>query len=57
MNKPSFDQYYRYDEMTQLLRDFTQAFPQLATLESIGQSYEGQRHLGADDYPDSNRTR
>ena len=42
MNKPSFDQYYRYDEMTQLLRDFTQAFPQLATLESIGQSYEGR---------------
>ena len=40
MNKPSFDQYYRYDEMTQLLRDFTQAFPQLATIESIGQSYE-----------------
>jgi len=32
MNKPSFDQYYRYDEMTQILRDFTQAFPQLATL-------------------------
>ena len=26
MNKPFFDQYYRYDEMTQLLRDFTQAF-------------------------------
>jgi murein tripeptide amidase MpaA len=42
MNKPPFDQYYRYDEMTQLLRDFTQAFPELATLESIGQSYEGR---------------
>ena len=34
MNKPAFDQYYRYDEMTQLLRDFTRAFPQLATLYS-----------------------
>lgn len=42
MNKPPFDQYYRYDEMTQLLRDFAQAFPELATLESIGQSYEGR---------------
>jgi len=42
MHKPPFDQYYRYDEMTQLLRDFTQAFPELATLESIGQSYEGR---------------
>ena len=30
MHKPPFDQYYRYDEMTQLLRDFTQAFPLLA---------------------------
>ena len=42
MNKPPFDQYYRYDEMTQLLRNFAQAFPELATLESIGQSYEGR---------------
>ena len=42
MNKPPFDQYYRYDEMTQLLREFTQAFPELATLGSIGQSYEGR---------------
>mgnify|MGYP004260677589 CR=1 FL=1 len=32
MNKPPFDQYYRYDEMTQLLRDFAQAFLELATL-------------------------
>jgi murein tripeptide amidase MpaA len=42
MNKPSFDHYYRYDEMTALLRNYAHAFPQLAALNSIGKSYEGR---------------
>ncbi|NKB66792.1 MAG: carboxypeptidase [Candidatus Latescibacteria bacterium] len=42
MDKPKFDHYYRYDEMTNLLRAFAAEFPQLACLDSIGKSYEGR---------------
>jgi murein tripeptide amidase MpaA len=42
MNKPDFTQYFRYDALTDLLRTFVQAFPNLASLESIGKSYEGR---------------
>src|SRR3712207_3751015 len=34
--------FYRYDELTEILRGFTRDFPQLVSLESIGQSYEGR---------------
>ncbi len=37
-----FDRYYRYDDLTRILREFAQEYPQLATLESIGKSYEGR---------------
>lgn len=37
-----FDRYYRYDELTRILREFAAEFPTLAALESIGQSYEGR---------------
>jgi len=42
MESPAFDKLYRYDELTRLLNDFAQAYPDLARLESIGQSYEGR---------------
>ena len=35
-----FDRYYRYDELTALLKAFTEKHPDLVTLESIGKSYE-----------------
>ena len=49
MNKPFFDQYYRYDEMTQLLRDFTQAFTTYSsgTSTSIGKVDEYKRRIWA----------
>ena len=34
-----FDRYLRYDEVTAIVQDFATEFPELATLESIGQSY------------------
>ncbi len=37
-----FDTYFRYDELTRILHQFTQESPQLVRLESIGQSYEGR---------------
>jgi murein tripeptide amidase MpaA len=37
-----FDRYYRYEELTQLLRAYTQEFPQLVQMESLGRSYEGR---------------
>ena len=36
------DRYYRYDEMTQLLRGWVDAHPAIATLGSIGQTDEGR---------------
>ncbi len=38
----SFDRYYRYDELTQLLRSFASEFPELIQLGSIGKSHEGR---------------
>ncbi|MBI4673913.1 MAG: carboxypeptidase [Chloroflexi bacterium] len=38
----TFDHYYRYDELTRILNEFAQEFPQLVRLESIGKSYEGR---------------
>jgi murein tripeptide amidase MpaA len=37
-----FDRYYRYDELTNLLQDFAETYPNLVQLESIGKSYEGR---------------
>ncbi len=39
---PRFDVFYRYDELTQLLRDYAAAAPSLVRLESMGQSHEGR---------------
>jgi murein tripeptide amidase MpaA len=42
MPKITFDRFYRYDEITALLRAYADEFPQLVTIQSIGQSYEGR---------------
>jgi murein tripeptide amidase MpaA len=38
----SYDHFYRFDELTSLLHAFSQEYPQLIRLESIGQSWEGR---------------
>lgn len=42
MAQISFDRYYNYDELTELLRDIAAAKPDLMRVESIGKSYEGR---------------
>jgi murein tripeptide amidase MpaA len=37
-----FDRYYRYDDLTRILRAFAKDYPHLVQLESTGQSYEGR---------------
>ena len=37
-----FDRYYRYDDLTRILRGFADEHPQLAVLSSLGRSYEGR---------------
>jgi murein tripeptide amidase MpaA len=37
-----FDTYYRYDDLTRILRGFADEHPGLVRLESIGQSHEGR---------------
>ncbi|HEX9440148.1 MAG TPA: M14 family zinc carboxypeptidase, partial [Roseiflexaceae bacterium] len=37
-----FSRYYRYDELTDALKGFADEYSSLATLESIGKSYEGR---------------
>lgn len=37
-----FDRYYRFEELTQILKDFANENPGLVQLESIGQSHEGK---------------
>jgi murein tripeptide amidase MpaA len=37
-----YDRWYRYDELTELLRSWADEAPGLLRLESIGQSYEGR---------------
>ncbi|WP_338441933.1 M14 family metallopeptidase [Synechococcus elongatus IITB4] len=36
------DRFYHYDELTQLLQDCADAYPQLLRLESLGKSHEGR---------------
>jgi murein tripeptide amidase MpaA len=38
----TFDHFFRYDELTALLKAFAEEFPKLVTIESIGKSYEGR---------------
>ena len=42
MEAARFDTYYRYDDLTRLLRDYTARYPALARLQSIGTSFEGR---------------
>ena len=37
-----FDRYYGYDELTTVLRDLAAAYPDLATLRSLGTSHQGR---------------
>jgi len=37
-----FDRYYRYDDLTRILRGLAEERPDLVRVESIGQSYEGR---------------
>ena len=44
MPQPSWDRYYRYDELTDLIQGYADDHPDLVQVESIGTSYEG-RHV------------
>jgi len=37
-----FDTYYRYDELTQFMQQWSEEYPSLCRLESLGQSHEGR---------------
>lgn len=38
----NFDKYYLYDELTSYLHRYAEIYPQFASLESIGKSFEGR---------------
>ena len=42
MPKVRFDKFYRYNELTRILRGFAKEYPNLIRLESIGKSHEGR---------------
>ena len=42
MPEVRFDTYYRYEDLTRILQEYAEAYPQLVRLESIGKSYEGR---------------
>lgn len=42
MPRPRFNKFYRYDELTQLLKAYVEEYPKLFKLDSIGKSYEGR---------------
>ena len=42
MPEIAFDRYYRYDELTALLNAYTDEYPDLVQISSIGKSYEGR---------------
>ena len=42
MPQVRFDRFYRYEELSTLLKAFASEFPQLVSIESIGCSYEGR---------------
>ena len=37
-----FDTFYRYDDLTRILKAFADEYPQLVQVASIGKSYEGR---------------
>jgi murein tripeptide amidase MpaA len=42
MTAPQFDRFYRYEELTTLLKGFAAARPDLVEIETIGKSHEGR---------------
>lgn len=42
MNRPDFNRYIRYEELTSILQEFAREFPNLVELSSIGKSHEGR---------------
>ena len=42
MTTPTFDHYFRYAELTDILNGFAQRFPALCKVISLGKSYEGR---------------
>jgi murein tripeptide amidase MpaA len=42
MRKPRFNKYYRYEELTKLLKAYAREYPSLLKLQSIGKSHEGR---------------
>jgi murein tripeptide amidase MpaA len=42
MPRPRFNKFYRYDELTKLLKAYVKEYPNLFKIESIGKSYEGR---------------
>ncbi|MCU0315581.1 MAG: M14 family metallopeptidase [Fimbriimonadaceae bacterium] len=42
MPEISFDRYYRYEDLTSLLKAYAEEYPSLVKVTSIGQSYEGR---------------
>ena len=42
MPKPRFNKFYRYNELTRLLKAYAKEYPNLIRLESIGKSHEGR---------------
>jgi murein tripeptide amidase MpaA len=40
--KVDFDRFYKYDELTKLIKSFVKKYPDLLALESIGKSHEGR---------------
>ena len=42
MTTPTFDHYFRYAELTDILNDFAVRFPALCKVTSLGKSYEGR---------------
>ncbi|MCP4543477.1 MAG: carboxypeptidase [Chloroflexi bacterium] len=42
MPNVTFDTYYRYDDLTHILRGYAKEYPQFVRIESIGKSHEGR---------------
>ncbi len=42
MPKPRFNKFYRYEELTRLLKEYAKEYPNLIRMESIGKSHEGR---------------
>src|SRR5215216_1362930 len=42
MPNTRFNKFYRYPELTRLLKDYAKEYPDLIRLESIGKSHEGR---------------